>query len=74
MHQLNSYGIGPRFPAIVELYKQFKKYTKDGEEQKIKIEFPELNKCIKGHLVLFSVSFAVFIHFRLLLQYVIMPV
>ena len=38
------------YPAIRELYKQLNQFVKTGEDSKIKIQFPEFGRRIKGEL------------------------
>ena len=38
------------YPAIRELYKQLNQFVKTGEDSKIKIQFPEFSRRIKGEL------------------------
>ena len=48
--QLNEFDLNMTYKPIQELFKLFKQYIDTGEEIKVNIPFPEINRRIKGLL------------------------
>ncbi len=48
--QLNEFELNITYKPIQELFKLFKHYIESGEEVKVNIPFPEINRRIKGIL------------------------